>query len=263
MRSKKTEIVVFVAVFVLTFAFLMSYAIAAPNGATVTPGTPDRAGNDTAGEDEAYAGNITELSINGISVTQSWQGYFGNVTGTIELADSSDNVLYNWSTTTPSGEVYASTNETITWTNIQCFNFTANGTRAGAGGETAGGVNLGGTNLSQLEAEFGLASDDVDGVDETFTEANSHAEFFTANLQFAAGECASTDVFDSSGATDGTFENVLLYEPDTSSVVFASVLEDDATGFDSATHDFEMLVLEDGHGADVDSTTYYFFVELG
>jgi len=45
--------------------------------------------------------------------------------------------------------------------------------------------------------------------------------------------------------------------------VFASLLSDDALGFDSLPHDFEMLVLEDGHGADTATTSYFFFVELG
>ena len=233
-----------------------------PTGGNITEIRTETAPNDTAGQHEAQAGNITELNIEGYSTTQSWQGYFGNITGTIQLADASSDVLYNWSLADPEGEVYASANETISWSNIQCLNFTSTGTRAG--GETPGGTSLFGTNLSQLEAEYSINSSDVDGVNETFSDSNSHVAFYSANLEFEAGECVSADIFDNSGkSTDGNFEEVLLYEPTTASVIFTALIEPGSVaGYDGQDYDFEMLVLEDGHGADIDTTTYFFFVEL-
>ena len=58
----------------------------------------------------------------------------------------------------------------------------------------------------------------------------------------------------------GLFDEVLM--SDGVNTIFASLLEDDAVGFDGATHDFEMLVLEDGHETDTSASTYYFWVEL-
>jgi hypothetical protein len=63
-------------------------------------------------------------------------------------------------------------------------------------------------------------------------------------------------------AQQGHFEEVLLYEPSSTSVVFTSLIEDNLLGFDQRTHDFEMMVLENGHKTDVSPTPYYFFVEL-
>ncbi len=235
-----------------------------PNGGTVTPGTPQTAPSDTAGNNSAYAGNITFLGITGVVTTQTWQGYFGNVSGAIRLGDSSSNVIYNWSLAEPSGEVYSSTNSSITWTSIQCFNFTANTT--GSAG-SAGATNLAGTNLTLLEARYNIGDSDVDGVNETFSFApagDGHDAFTTANLAFTSGECLSTKAYDSSGSSVANrFEEVLLYEPATSSVVFASLLEQGTlNGFNSQDNDFEMIVLEDGHGADTTSTPYFFFVEI-
>ena len=253
-----------VGIFALAIFMILPLAQAVVTGGSITAGTPETAPNDTAGTADAYAGNVTELTINGFSTTQTWQGYFGNVTGTIQLADSNDNVLYNWTLASPEGEVYASINQTISWDSVQCFNYTATGTLAG--GETAGQYSLFGTNLTQLEADYNIASDDVDGVDETFTltGAGTHDLFYTASNEFAEGECLNTRIYDSTGAgVNNNFEEVLLYEPTSTSVIFASILdEEDVSGFDNAFHDFEMLVLEDGHGTDVTSTTYYFFVEL-
>ncbi len=252
----------FFALFILISSFHVS-AIG-PTGGSVTPGTPQTAPADAAGSAAAQAGNVTAINIFGYSTTQTWQGYFGNVSGTIQLADASDNVIYNWTLAEPSGEVYASTNSTITWGNMQCFNFTANGT-GGLG--TSGGTNQGGTNLTVLESRFNIASDDVDGVNETFSFApggDGHDLFYSANLQFSAGECLSTKLFNSGGGqASNQFEEVLLYEPATSSIVFASLLEEGTlNGFNSEDNDFQMIVPEDGHATDTSATSYYFFVEI-
>ncbi len=258
------------AVFTLTAVLALVVASAfvsavTPNGASVTEVRSETAPADAAGTDSAIAGNVSELSITAFATTQAWQGYFGNVSGTIQLADSSDNVLYNWSLANPAGEVYASTNSSISWTNMQCFNFTATGTYADESGN-GGTTNLNGTNLSILESQFNINPGDVDGIDETFTliGAGTHDLFYTANQQFSEGECRSTRVFGDTGAgVSNEFEEVLLYEPTTSSVVFASLLESgNVLGFDNNDYDFELLVPEDGHGTDTSVTTYYFFVEL-
>jgi hypothetical protein len=263
-KHKNTMFLVALSVVVLSIAILLPITQAAPGGASITPLLNETAPVDSAGEHSSIAGNVTELTITGFSTTQSWQGYFGNVTGVIQLADSSDAVLYNWSLATPEGEVYASRNSSITWTNIQCFNFTAKGNytaEPGGGGTTS----LYGTNTTGLENEFNIASDDVDGVNETFTLSGggTHDAFFTASQSFSEGECQSTRVFGDTGAgVNDEFEEVLLYEPTSRSVVFASILDDNLGGFDNNLYDFEMLVLEDGHGTDTAVTTAYFFVEL-
>ena len=252
---------------IIFFGLLMNISLALavePFGANVTNLSSTRAIPDDPMGIPAIAGNVTELSIFGYSLTQSWQGYFGNVSGTIMLADSNDNVMYNWSLASPEGEIYASTNNSIAWNYVQCFNFDADGTYAD---DTlnAGGTSMYGTNLSILESMFGIDWDDVDGVNETFTllGAGGHNTFYTNNLEFSEEECRSTQVFSNAGqGEDNKFEEVLLYEPTTRSVIFASLLNEDVLGFDNNPHDFEMLVLENGHLTDTSTTTYYFWVEL-
>jgi hypothetical protein len=258
--------IIFLALCLLLSLPLLSFSVFAiqPNGANVSTGVSTTASADTAGSAPAQAGNVTELNLFGFSTTQSWQGYFGNVTGVIQLADLSSNVMYNWSQTSPAGEVYASTNNSIYWSNIQCFNYTATGTyedEAGNGGQT----NLHGTNLTSLEADFGINSSDTDSINQTFPliGPGTHNQFYTANKQFNEGQCQNTRIYDNSGTgVDNNFEEVLLYEPQSSSVIFASLLNKDIPGFDNKSHDFEMLVLENGHGADTSTTPYYFYVEL-
>lgn len=256
-RGREVLIVILLALAL----FGISYASSQPSGADVNEGSSQRAPADAPESVAAQAGNVTELNIFGYTVTQSWQGYFGNVTGTIQLADGSDNVFYNWSAISPQGEIFSSANSTINWANIQCFNFTATGTM-NSSGETPGGTSLNGTNLSQLEALYNIEEGDVDGVDETFV-LKDHDGFYVSSLQFSANECVSTRIYGDTGAgVDQEFEEVILYDPVTTSVVFTSLLEQDLLGFDQRTHDFQMLVLEDGHGTDTEVTPYYFFVEL-
>jgi len=227
----------------MTFTFLVFFAgiaLAKPNGvSTLNEIKSERASADNATANNATAGNVTELTIFGYSTTQSWQGYFGNVTGTIQLADADDNIMYNWSQASPQGEIYASTNSSLQWTGVSCY-------------------ILNGSNITDLEDSFNINSSAADGVDETFNR-NDHAEFYTNSIHFTAGQCNNTKVYDNTGT--GAFDEVLLTDS-ASNIIFASILQEDATGFDSNTHDFEMLVLEDGHNGDTQITTYYFWVEL-
>jgi hypothetical protein len=263
---KNTRSLFVLIAFGIFIGLFVSYPVysAGPSGANVSKLNSTTAPLDSAGSAAAQAGNVSEINIFGYSSTQAWQGYFGNVTGVIQLADSNDNVLYNWTQASPQGEIYASTNQTIYWNNVQCFNFTSTGSYASESGN-GGTTSLYGTNITQLESLFGIVPEDVDGVDDTFNlyGPGTHNLFYTSNQQFSEGECRSTRAYDGSGAgVDNNFEEVLLYEPQSASVIFASLLDQDLAGFDGRSHDFEMLVLENGHGVDTQSTTYYFYVEL-
>lgn len=231
-------------------------------GVNVTEINSTRQDSPPPGKLDGFAGNVTEITTpEGMGTTQAWAGYFGNVTGTIMLADNGDNVMYNWSLSSPEGEIFASTNNSILWNHIQCFNFTSTGTYQDESGN-GGSTNLYGTNLTQLEETYGIEYNDLDGVDETFylIGPGTHNTFYVNANEFQEGECYNTRIFDYSGAgQDNNFEEILLYEPVTSSVVFASILNENVLGFDNRSHDFEMIVLENGHNTDTNTTTYYFY----
>ena len=274
----------FALILALMTLFFVAGVIANPYnvfGAQNTQINTSRLAPYNASNHSAYAGNVTELNIYGYSVTRAWQGYFGNVTGVITLSDSASNVMYNWSVTSPRGQVYASTNGSgITWTQLQCFNYTALGSFASDAAQ-AGNTSLNGMNLTQLQAMFNInssgfngsikSSRDEDSVDRTFTyrsdgadsDGRGHRLFYANYLQFDEGECWATRIYGPGGAqTIDIFEQVLMYEPESKSVVFTSLLNEDVLGFDGRHHDFQMLVLEDGHGTNTATTTYYFYIEL-
>ncbi|KHO52959.1 MAG: hypothetical protein QT05_C0012G0007 [archaeon GW2011_AR13] len=183
----------------LVLSLVVVYAVV-PSGGTLTSISNATAPADVAGSHAAIAGNVTEMTVVAFTTTQSWQGYFGNITGTIQLADGSDNVMYNWSLASPEGEIYASVNNSVNWVGTQCYNNTT----------------------------------------------------FTPNLEFYG---------DTGAGVDTEFEEVLL-KGGSNETIFASILEEDMLGFNDASHDFQMLVLEDGHGTDTATRPYYFYVEL-
>ncbi len=247
MRTVKKLVPLFVAIVLIVIICSLNGVFAGlPTGADITFNVTTRADPDTAENHDANAGNVTYMTLYGYSVTQSWQGYYGNVSGTIMLADQNDAVLYNWSLVDPEGEVYASENGTgIDWGNIACFDLA--------------------NDHQDLETWFNISTDDVDGVNETFSDDNTHERFYTAGTEFTPGQCATAYLFNNTGASGAnTWEEVILTDQsDTVQTIFTSLIEEGgAVGFDGNNYDFQMIVLEDGHGTDTDYRDYYFYVEL-
>jgi hypothetical protein len=222
-----------------------------PAGASRTETSSSRMDASVAQSDNAYSGNISGMTITGVSITQTWAGYYGNVTGTIKLDDANNKTMYDWALAEPSGEIYA-VNETPTWTTVNCFNFSSPG---------AGAVQ----NLTKIETLYGLGMDDVDGFDETFNSTNGQATFYVgANTIAGTTTCRQTSLYDNTEADPGAtkFREVLLYDTTGNNVIYTAILQNDTTGFNTKTIDFELIVPDNGHNADVNPTTYYFYVEL-
>ena len=219
----------------LSAVFMFSFAIAEPSGAEVTPGTSSRMNATEAGNHSAQAGNLTEITLYSEVITRSWQGYFGNVSGAIRLADSSGNNMYNWSLASASGQVYATYNSSISWTEVECLDWATEG--------------------EDLESLFGVSSTHSDRVNETFSDSTDHSGFLVGSKEITENTCMAVNLFDEDG--EGAFEEVLL--SDGTTAIFTSIINS-GTGFDGNSYDFQMIVLEDGR--DTETTTYYFYVEI-
>jgi len=257
-----------ISVFLVSLSLFLAVALFV----SAVPSDPSPPSNLTRLEDERFdssnylstpvsaeAGNVTRLDITGISQTQTWQGYYGNISGVITLDDAQNNTFYDWNVPEPQGEIYASNSSIVTWANIRCVNYTPGNTST--------------INLSVLEANFGLQPNDVDGFDETFNASGllnggtPHPTFYVGTYTISEGTCPATDTYESDTATGDNFVEVLL--TDNESIIFTTIIEDDTNnsvtdivGFDGETHDFQMLVADDGHDGDDSVTTYYFFVEI-
>jgi hypothetical protein len=242
-EKKKTTLNLFLLIFlvvalILIFSFNPVVAVD-PQGANYSNEVTTTRGATEPQGHSAYAGNVTMLDVTGFSTTQYWQGYYGNVSGTIQLADSSGNALYNWSAANPTGEVYVvNKSSNVLWDNIACFDVASNG--------------------DNLENDFNVSDGAVDGLNETFN-LNNHDGFVTAGTVFATGDCSNVKLYNNTGG--GSFDEVLL--TDGIDIVYTSILENNYIGFDGGTHDFEMIVLENGASGKATATNYYFYLELG
>jgi hypothetical protein len=200
---------------------------------------------------EALAGNVTGLDFYVRTVTKYWQGYYGNVSGEIVLADSGNNTLYRWINAEPKGEIYAARNATVNWSNIHC----ASQVQRDAEDNTFLRLNQ---------------SSDLDSINNTFT-STSYPSFFTGFLNFTSGSCRTTSVNDTGTST--IFYEVLQMDDFNSvdngnaTMIYTSIISQNSQGFDSLNHDFQMMVAEPGSGNETYpngiTTTYYFWVELG
>lgn len=238
MERRWTTLIVVAALGALLMA---EAALADPSSPTLlTPGASSRADLSTAALNaSAQAGNVTALTIEAISITESWQGYYGNVTGTITLDDSSNFTFYNWSQASAQGEIFASRASSVTWASIRCA--------------TEGEVTT-------EETALGQDATDADAVNNTFSNATNHPGFDIGATPIVADDCWATNAFDNTGAQNSYYYQMLLH--DGANIVYSTLLDGPQTAFNGHTADFQLLVGEDGHG-NTATTPYFFFVELG
>ncbi|MGV8141648.1 MAG: hypothetical protein ACP5NW_04375 [Candidatus Woesearchaeota archaeon] len=207
-----------------------------PFGSSRYPVTP-------ASNFSAIAGNVTELNFQSNSVTNTWQGYFGNISGSINLGDANNNTLYDWTSASPNGEIYATRSAVAPdWSLIQCA--------------SSAQVNQEDTDLNVNQ------SIDRDSVNRTFLNTTLFTTFYVGNVTIDSSQnCYAVNLHDSTGTPSSNFQEVILH--DGSVAIYAAIISQDALGFDNRTHDFQMIVGEDGHNGDSSTTSYYFYVELG
>lgn len=199
----------------------------------------------------ATAGNITQLIISGIGQTKAWQGYYGNITGSITLDDANNFTFYNWSSAEPQGQIYATLTTTVAWLSVDCLDYAD--------------VTV---NEAYVEGYYGINSNHVDGIAETFNQTD-HPLFQVGSTTMTA--CPTTYIFQNDEPQQANFVNVLLWDT-TNTVdgwIYTTLIENksvnstnDLVCYNGEECDFQILVNENGHGTDTSPTTYYFWVEL-
>lgn len=234
------KILVFILLFIITDIAISIAAPVGPSSANI--GSSSRYSAINAANISAVAGNVTELNFNANTITNTWQGYFGNVTGTIVLGNSNNQSLYNWNLSSPTGEVYATRNSNIpNWDTISC------------------------ANQEQINSEDALLgvnqTIDQDSVNRTFLNTTFFNSFYVGGININSTQnCRAVNLYDGTGSASTNFQEVLLH--DGNSMIYTALLTQNSVGFDNRTYDFEMLVGEDGHLGDTNPLSYYFYLEL-
>jgi len=208
---------------------------------------------------DAIAGNITQLTITGISQTRAWQGFWGNVSGWITLDDAQNYTFYNWSAAEPRGFVYASlvADGDPSWLSVRCFDMANNATN--------------------FDDFYNITRDAYDNVSETFQyEGGAYdTEWYIVNN--SRWDCPKTYPFQNDAIQTKNFINSLFYDASktynisagTAGWIFGAKIENknvsdktDLPCYNGQLCDFQLMVAEDGHGTDTAVTPYYIWVDI-
>ena len=179
----------------------------------------------SAGNTAVTAGGTTQVNINSVPSTSRWAGFYGSITATIVLADASNNWFKNWTVSDVSGSiVYASTETIIDWDNLSPANQTS-------------------------DFPSWLTSDSADNWQNTFNNNETHTfngQSLNVNYTFT---------YDNAGTN--TFKTYCLKDTN-SKLLWAALAQNDATGYNGGTVDYQLLVPVNG----ATPITYYFYFEL-
>jgi hypothetical protein len=234
----------------------IAYAASAPYGPTsidVVSSTRRTSFGSGSQSTQADAGNVTQLIIETSTVTKRWQGYYGNITGSVTLDDANNWTMFDWGDVpNPKGEVYAANATVSDWSTIRCINLSST-----YPGHNCTGQNEACLNVTEIENAYGMTATDSDGVDETFNETLGSITVGTVTVN----NCPMVNLYVNSSKQSTYYWNeTMLTINNTETIIYASIIHANTYGFNNKTWDFQMIVGDNGD--DSLTTTYNFYIEL-
>ena len=202
-------------------------------GANVTVGTTGRySSNISAGNLTTEGGNVTGVDLAANESTDRWAGFYGNITGSILLAQSADTqVLYDWPwDSTDGGAVCATLHPSFTSANV-----------TGASG-------------ADIDNAWYFPASATDSGTNTFNNSNCSIRFGPATV----GDAYYADTGLAGGFRTCAFKSEII--PYAYQMLFCVNITNNGTLFNGETGDYEMMVPTQ-YGPDV-YDTYYFYVNL-
>lgn len=220
-----------------------SFIWALPAGPVINYVSNSTATSVSANRSTDAKGTITIVTLDSNQQDYKWKAYVGNVSGKLALDDGTTATIYDWTLGTPSGEVYVTRASSVSWDNVTCANDSV---------------------ITNEQSALGMTDLDSDNINKTFNYT-AHQSFLVGTKNITQSSCRNTATYvsDSPQVVDenALFQEVLLADSLTGSLIFTTVIEDNQAGYNDAPFDFQLLVAENESSAT--PTLYYFFVELG
>jgi hypothetical protein len=133
---------------------LASLVSAAPTGGTLVNGTTEHGTNSVSTTRTIAGGNVSEVNVSGTAMTTRWGGFFGSLSGGLQLSDAAANKFYEWTVSSFTGAVvYATTGAVSSWTLVAMNTSTAPAAVTSAGSDSF--MNTFITNESFTSASLG------------------------------------------------------------------------------------------------------------
>lgn len=242
-EKKETKSRNFLA-FALIFGIILSVNLifaATPENPSINSLNNSTKTNTNSGFFNISGGYISTMNLDATFQNSRWKAFVGNVSGKYTLDDESGSTIFDWTFATITGKVYATRDSgTVEWSSISCAD---------------------GTEMSNENTVMFHGNSSSDNLTRTFNKT-THSAFWAAGTFFSANNCnygVTTYKNDAPQTTD--FEEIVMH--DGTSIVYATILEDNVQGYDGAkTFDFQMLVPENGTAGFTGATPYYIYVEL-
>lgn len=214
---------------------------AAPQGPTIIFNSTETIDPQPATAITTAGGSFTTLVLNATQQTPRWKAYVGNVTGRLVLDDATSSSIFDWTLASITGEVYASRNASIDWASVTC----------------ASPITI-----INEDNSLNMSQANPDTINRTFS-SKIHKSFYVGSkfIQNSTCNAIATYVNDTAQAPSeaASFQEVLLQ--DTSGrMVYATLINQNATGFNTQKYDFQLIVAENEYQST--PTTYYMYVEL-
>jgi len=224
----------------LAAAGILGSVFADPNGASILTSSSENATPQAAASITTTGGSFTTLLINATTQTPRWKAFVGNVTGRFALQDAQNYSIYDWNLATISGEVYASRNSSITWSAIRCA------------------VN---STLITEQTQLNITTTKEDSINRTFNQS-IHRSFYVGTTLITNSSCRAIATYINNTRQtpneSATFQEILL--DDTQRLVYVTMLENKAIGYNLNRFDFQLIVAESEFNPT--PSPYYFWAEL-
>lgn len=241
-RDRRTaNHVVLSALLVMMFILCASSMYGAPQGPTITSNNTETPTPQPATQITTAGGSFTTLVLNATQQTPRWKAYAGNVTGRLVLDDSTSRSIFDWTLASVTGEVYASRNGSVDWASIVCANQTT---------------------ILNEDTFLNMSQSNPDTINRTFVN-KVHRSFYvgTTLIQNSTCNAIATYVNDTAQtpSENANFQEILLQDS-SSRMVYSTLINQNATGFNLQRYDFQLIVAENEYQSN--PTTYYMYVEL-
>ena len=227
-RNTMKQTATFIAA-VMIFALAAGIVIANTD-AQISTGSSESYTTAAAANIAAAGGDVTQVNVSSDASTAKWQGFWGNISGSLRLGDAS--AFYDWSDVSFTA-VYAAAGNTVDWAQVSGLS----GAAAREGKDT----------------EFGLTSTDTDSINSTMGGGTC-----------AAGTIISTadgvTPYDNAG-DPGSWETCLAEDTvlgGLAATVFGTnIVSAGAQAFNGETVQYQLMVPVESGG-----TNYYFYLEI-
>jgi hypothetical protein len=234
------------SVFLLIFGILFSVNLifaATPENPAITSVNNSTRTTSNSGFFNISGGYVSTMNLDATFQNTRWKAMVGNVTGKYTLDDAAGQTIFDWTFATITGRVYSTRDSgTIEWASISCADD---------------------TEMANENSAMFHSNQSTDNLTRTFNRS-THTAFYAAGNYIGTNACdygVVTYVNDAPQGASPDFEEIVLH--DGTSIVYATILEDNAEGYDTAkTFDFQMIVPENGTGGFTGATAYYIYVEL-